>query len=126
MLEKGIKGSITIVTEEKHSAKIIGSGDLMVFGTPAMIALMEETAYKSVSDFIGETNSSVGTSLDVKHVSATRIGMKVTADSELIEVDGKRLVFTIKAFDEKGLIGEGRHERFIVDKEKFMQRTSNK
>ena len=126
MLTPGIKGYAEIIVTEDKTAETMGSGTLPVFATPAMIALMEKTAYQSVQPHLDEGCGSVGTLLEVKHTAATPLGMKVTCESELTEVDGRRLVFTVKAFDEAGLIGEGRHERFIVVNEKFLARTNAK
>lgn len=126
MLTPGIKGYAEITVTEDKTAETMGSGTLPVFATPAMIALMEKTAYQSVQPHLDEGCGSVGTLLEVKHTAATPLGMKVTCESELTEVDGRRLVFTVKAFDEAGLIGEGRHERFIVVNEKFLARTNAK
>lgn len=126
MLEKGITGrGETIVTME-NTAKTVGSGELEVFATPAMIALMEKTAYQSVAEELGDGMGSVGTLMNVKHVSATPVGMKVTCQTELEEVDGRRLVFHVEAHDESGLIGEGTHERFIVENGKFQKKANSK
>ena len=126
MLTIGIKGTQTVTVANDNTAAAMGSGTLAVFSTPAMIALMEKTAYISVQDALDEGMGSVGTLLNVKHVAATPVGMTVTCESELVEVDGRRLVFTVKAFDEVGLIGEGTHERFIVQNEKFLAKTNAK
>lgn len=126
MLTTGIKGKQEITVTEDKTAKVYGSGTLEVFGTPAMIALMENTALKSVADVIGEGNGTVGTKLDVNHVAATPVGMKVICETELIKVEGRALTFAVKAFDECGLIGEGTHERFIIIEEKFQAKTNNK
>lgn len=126
MLTIGIKGTQTVTVSNENTAATMGSGTLAVFATPAMIALMEKTAYISVQDALDEGMGSVGTLLNVKHVAATPVGMTVTCESELVEVDGRRLVFTVKAFDEVGLIGEGTHERFIVQNEKFLAKTNAK
>lgn len=125
-MEVGIKGREEVIVTKELTAKELGSGTLNVFGTPAMIALMEKTAWKSVQDFLEEGEGTVGIALDVKHLSATPLGMKVTCESELIEIDGKKLTFSVKVFDEICLIGEGRHERFIVSKEKFQSKTEEK
>jgi len=126
MLETGIKGNQEVMVSEENSAAVMGSGDLMVFATPAMIALMEKTALKSVAPFVGDGNGTVGISLNVKHSAATPLGMKVRCESELTEIDGRRLAFTVKAFDETGVIGEGVHERFIVNNEKFQAKADGK
>lgn len=126
MLKIGIKGKEEITVNTENSAKTMGSGTLDVFATPAMIALMEKTAWKSVQNHLEDGQGTVGISLNVKHVAATPLGMKVYCESELTEVDGKKLVFTVKAFDEAGLIGEGTHERFVITNEKFQQKTNDK
>ena len=123
MIEKGIKNSVKIKVTNSDTAKQAGSGDLEVFATPKMVALMEEASYKCIAPYLEEGSSSVGTLMNVKHLSATPVGMEVTAESEVIEVDGRRVVFSVKAYDEKGLIGEGTHERFIVYKDKFVAKT---
>ena len=126
MLEVGIKGKQTVEVVYENTATAVGSGVLEVFATPMMIALMEKTACDSVIPHLEVGDGSVGTELNVKHVAATPIGMTVTCESELIEVDGRRLVFKVEAYDEVGLIGKGTHERFIVNNEKFQMKTNNK
>ena len=126
MLEAGIKGTKESMVTNENTAKTMGSGTLDVFATPAMIALMENTAYESVASELEEGSGTVGTALNVKHVAATPVGMKVTCETELIKVDGRALTFSVKAFDEKGLIGEGEHERFIVFNEKFQAKADAK
>ena len=126
MLETGIKVTKEIMVTNENTAKTMGSGTLDVFATPAMIALMENTAYESVASELEEGSGTVGTALNVKHVAATPVGMKVTCETELIKVDGRALTFSVKAFDEKGLIGEGEHERFIVFNEKFQAKADAK
>jgi predicted thioesterase len=125
-LEVGIKGKQEVTVSEFNSAKTMGSGTLDVFATPAMIALMEKTAWESVQANLDEGSGTVGTSLNVKHVAATPLGMKVTCESELIKVDGRALTFSVKAYDESGLIGEGEHERFIVFNDKFQAKADAK
>ncbi len=126
MLEVGTKGKKEIVVTRDKTAKVMGSGTLDVFATPAMIALMENTAFESVSNQLEEGAGTVGTALNVKHVSATPVGMKVTCETELIKVEGRALTFSVKAFDEAGLIGEGEHERFIIFEEKFQKKADEK
>lgn len=125
-MEIGITGVQTLTVTEDKTAKALGSGELAVFATPCMIALMENTAYKSVQPFLSEGQGTVGTLLNVRHVAATPVGMEVRCETKLVEIDRKRLVFEVRAFDACGLIGEGSHERFIVDNQKFMQKTSAK
>lgn len=126
MLETGIKGMQEVMVTEANSAKTMGSGTLDVFATPAMIALMEKTAWTSVAEHLEEGSGTVGTELNVKHVAATPLGMTVRCESELTEVDGRRLVFKVAAYDEAGLVGEGTHERFVVNNEKFQSKADSK
>ncbi len=126
MLKVGIIGKAEATVDSTNTAKAVGSGELQVFATPSMIALMEKAAYTSVKDVLEEGCGTVGTLIDVKHTSATPVGMKVSCESTLVEIDSRRLVFDIKAYDEKGVIGEARHERFIVANEKFLAKTNSK
>ena len=125
-MEIGAKYRVEITVSEAETAKAFGSGTLLVLATPKMIALMEEASYKCIDKFLEEGQSSVGTYLDVKHVAATPVGMKAYAEAEIIEIDGRRVVFSVEAYDEKGLIGEGKHERFIINSEKFVAKTYQK
>ena len=126
MLEAGIKCRQEVMVEEGNCASAVVSGLLKVFATPAMIALMEKTAWMSVAPELGEGEGTVGTLLNVTHDAPTPIGMKVWCESTLEEVDGRRLVFSVEAFDEKGRIGGGRHERFIIGNEKFQAKADRK
>jgi predicted thioesterase len=126
MLETGIKGKKEITVTQDKTAKAMGSGTLDVFATPSMIALMENTAFESVAPYLEPGSGTVGTALNVKHVSATPIGMKVTCETELTKIEGRALTFLVKAYDEAGLIGEGEHERFIIFEEKFQAKANAK
>lgn len=126
MLQKGIKNQIERMVTETITAERIGSGELSVLATPAMIALIEETSWRSVAAGLAEGQGTVGTKIDVAHIAATPCGMKVRCETELVEVDGRRLVFSATVFDEMGKIGEGRHERFIVDNAKFQAKADAK
>lgn len=126
MLETGIKGTKSVTADKQNCAKAMGSGTLEVFATPAMIALMEETAWKSVAPYLEDGQGTVGIKLEVSHDAATPLGMTVTCESELVEIDGRRLVFEVRAFDGKDVIGKGRHERFIVWDEKFQEKANQK
>ena len=117
---KGLCHSETLVVEHKDTAAVYGSGALEVFATPAMIALMEKTCLESVSTKIGEGNTTVGISVNIKHLKASPVGALIRCEAKLVEVDRKRLVFEVHCFDGDTLIGEGIHERFVVDGEKFM------
>lgn len=125
-MKVGIKNRIKKTVSNALTAKAMGSGRLDVFATPAMVAMMEEAAHTSVEAELEEGQGTVGTSMTVSHLAATPVGMEVTCESELIEVDGRKLVFEIKAMDEAGLIGEAKHERFIIDSEKFLAKTKAK
>ena len=126
MLKAGIKGSAEVKVTEANSAKVMGSGSLDVFATPAMIALIEKAAAESVLPYLEEGQTTVGTLINVKHVAATPLGCTARSECELIEVDGRRLVYNVSAYDNAGLIGEGVHERFIISAEKFMLKTNAK
>lgn len=126
MLTVGIKGKEETIVSEVNSAKTLGSGTLDVFATPAMTALMEKTAWKSVAPYLEDGCGTVGTLLNITHDAPTPFGMKVWCESELTEIDGRRLVFHVTAYDEKGKIGEGRHERFIIQNEKFQTKANKK
>jgi len=126
MITIGIKGhSETTVTEDMLAVNI-GSGLVRVYATAMMIALIEKAAVLSVEPYLEEGQGSVGTLVNVSHCSATPVGMKVWADTELTEVDRRRLVFKVSAYDERGLIGEGTHERFIIDCKKFQNKADTK
>ena len=126
MLEIGIKGKQELFVTEDKTAKVVGSGGLDVYATPSMIALAEKTALESITKFLDNGQGTVGTKIDISHIAATPVGMKVTCETELIEVDRRRLVFSVNVFDEVEKIAEGTHERFIVDNEKFMRKASEK
>lgn len=126
MIELGIKGRQDTMVTSANVATNVGSGTVQVFATPMMIMLMEKAAALSIEPFLGDGQSSVGTHVDVLHSSATPLGMKVWAESEVIAVDRRKVTFAVKAYDEKGLIGEGIHERFIIDVEKFVAKAEGK
>ena len=110
-----------VVTADKY-ASALGSGDLEVLATPAMVALMENAAMLAVRDHLPEGSATVGTQISTSHLKASPLGASITASAELIEVDGRRLTFAVKAWDEKGTIGEGTHTRFVVDRERFLSK----
>jgi len=126
MISPGITNRLTQTVTDQMTADRVGSGLAKVFATPMMIALMEKTCADSVAPLLPEGQSTVGTHINVSHCSATPVGLDVWCDSELIEVDRRRLLFTVKAYDPCGLIGEGQHERFIVDNARFQANTENK
>lgn len=125
-LHVGMRGTIIRKVDETSTAASFGSGGVRVFATPLMIGMMEGAACSAIHPFMEDGKTTVGTTVDIKHMSATPVGMNVSANAELIEIDGRRLVFKVEAFDDKDKIGEGTHERFIIDTEKFMQKTEAK
>lgn len=126
MISPGITNRLTQTVTDQMTADRVGSGLAKVFATPMMIALMEKTCADSVAPLLPEGQSTVGTHINVSHCSATPVGLDVWCDSELVEVDRRRLLFNVKAYDSCGLIGEGQHERFIVDNAKFQANTEGK
>ncbi len=124
MVEVGLVGKSETVVTEYNTAKAVGSGSLDVFATPMMVALMENAAIKAIN--LPEDQTSVGTYLDVKHVAATPIGMRVRAEAKVVEVEGRKITYLIEAFDDKEKIGDGKHERFIVNADKFMTKINSK
>ena len=126
MIKAGMKNQIQHTVRNEDTALSVGSGELNVLATPKMLALMEECAYKAIAKELENGITTVGTHLDVKHVSATPVGMTVSVEAEVSEVDGRKIVFSVRAYDERGLIGEGTHERFCVNAEKFTRRTYSK
>lgn len=126
MLELHIKGTAALTVTDEVTAASVGSGMLPVFATPSMIALIEKAAAESIAPHLEAGTTTVGTRLDVAHTAATPVGMTVRAETELTEIDGRRLVFAVHAFDELGEIGSGTHERFIVNAEKFLAKAEAK
>ncbi|MGI6097496.1 MAG: thioesterase family protein [Dethiobacteria bacterium] len=125
-LNVGLKGKDETLTKLKNSALEVGSGSVAVFATPMLVALMESASIKALEGALGEGESTVGTKVDIRHLAPTPLGMKVKAEAELIEIDRRRLVFKVEAFDEKEKVGEGLHERFIINLEKFTQAANSK
>ena len=126
VLNPGLEAQKNDTVTEKNTAAAIGSGGLAVYATPAMVALMESAALSAVEARLPAGWSTVGTELNIKHLSATPLGMEVYARAELLGIDGRALNFKVEAFDKAGKIGEGTHKRFIIENEKFMTKTANK
>ena len=126
MLETGIKGYQTETVTEDKTASAVGSGTLRVYATPAMTALMERTALASVAGELDDGMTTVGTLLNIAHTSASPVGSTITCESELVEIDRRRLVFSVTARDEAGEIGRGTHERFIIDMARFTEKARAK
>lgn len=118
----GLKGQAETTVNEQNTAAAMGSGLLPVFATPAMLALMENAAATSVQPFLGEGEGTVGTRLEVSHLAATPIGLAVWAESELVAVDRRKLTFNVRAWGGEELIGEGTHQRFVIDNARFLEK----
>jgi predicted thioesterase len=125
-LKPGLGAEKTETVTGENTAEARGSGGLPVYATPAMIALMEGAAVAAVQDWLPRGFSTVGTELNVKHLSASPLGMEIRALAELVEIDGRRLRFKVEARDQAGRIGEGFHERFVVENERFLKKTREK
>lgn len=122
MLEVGLKYESRLTVGAENTALVLGSGDMEVLATPAMVALMENAAMKAVADYLPEGSTTVGIEISTSHLKASAVGANVVAEATLQEVDGRRLVFSLKAWDDAGVIGEGKHTRFIVDRERFLSK----
>ena len=120
-LKPGITGKSTVKVSDKDTATAYKSGIVAVFATPALIGQMENIAHVSVQPYLEEGYITVGTEVNIRHIKATPVGMEVTAESELIEVEGNKLKFKVTAHDEKGQIGFGTHTRYVVHAEKFLE-----
>lgn len=118
-LKQGMAAEIVHMVSDEDTAVRFGSGEVMVFATPMMIALMEKAALTAVDRYLPEGYATVGTTVEIAHLAATPVGMTVRATAELVEISGKKLKFKIEAFDEKDKIGEGHHGRYIVQSERF-------
>ncbi|MFI3282894.1 MAG: thioesterase family protein [Rikenellaceae bacterium] len=119
-LVKGMSAQSTTIVNEENTALKLGSGDLEVFATPAMIALMENAAMKAVAAALPQGSTTVGTEMNASHIKASAMGAEITATAVVTEVEGRKITLNVGARDNDGLIGEGVHTRFIVDREKFM------
>ena len=126
MLTTGIKGNRELVVTKELTAQAMGSGELPVFATPAAVALAEETAWRSVAAELEPGQGTVGTLLQIEHISATPVGMKVRCETELTEIDRRKLTFSVMVCDEAGVVAKGTHCRFIVENEKFLGRAEKK
>ncbi|HIW65060.1 MAG TPA: thioesterase family protein [Candidatus Alistipes intestinipullorum] len=120
MLEKGLSARSDTTVSEQNTAAAMGSGDLPVFATPAMVALMENAAMTAVAQHLPEGATTVGAEMNVSHIKPSALGAAITATAVLTEVEGRRLVFNVGARDAEGMIGEGVHVRYVVDRERFM------
>lgn len=122
----GMKGEVGTVVEREDTAKEVGSGSLLVYATPCMVALMEGAACEAIEEAMDETKTTVGTELNIQHLSATPVGLEVRAEAIVTAVEGKVITFAVKAFDEAGEIGKGTHKRVIVPTQKFLEKAYGK
>lgn len=122
----GMKGEVASFVEREDTAAEVGSGSLLVYATPCMVALMEGAACEAIAAALDETQTTVGTALNIEHISATPVGLDVRAEAEVTAVEGKVLTFSVKAFDESGEIGHGTHKRVIVNAQRFLDKTYSK
>ena len=125
-LSPGVVGEASLVVEEKHTARHLGSGGINVLATPIMIALMEEAGRNAVEPRLEPGQLTVGAEINIKHLAPTPMGMCVTTRAELLAVDGRMLTFRVEARDEKEKVGEGTHVRAIINLEKFLARVQAK
>ena len=119
-LKKGLSSQSSVTVSAGNTAAVMGSGDLDVFATPAMVALMENAAMKAVADALPEGSTTVGAEMNVTHIKPSGLGAEITATAVLTGVEGRKLIFNVGARDAEGMIGEGVHIRYVVDREKFM------
>ena len=122
MLDIELTFESTTTVSASNTAATLGSGDMDVFATPAMVALMENAAMKAVAAALPEGSATVGTQMNTSHIKASPLGAAITASAVLTEVEGRKLTFAVKAWDDKGVIGEGVHTRFVVDRERFLSK----
>lgn len=119
----GMKGEVSTLVERADTAAEVGSGNLLVYATPCMVALMEGAACEAIQEAMPEDQTTVGISLEISHLSATPVGLEVRAEAEVTAVEGKVITFTVTAFDEVGKIGEGTHKRCLVSTQRFLDKT---
>ena len=122
----GMKGEVATLAEREDTAKEVGSGSLLVYATPCMVALMEGAACEAIQEALSDSQTTVGTELNIQHISATPVGLEVRAEAEVVAVEGKVITFEVKAFDEAGEIGKGTHKRVIVNTQKFLEKAYDK
>ena len=125
-VQVGLKNTVSEEVTEERTARAMGSGSLPVYATPAMTCLMEKAATEAVEALVPEGWTTVGISLHVAHTAATPVGLTVRAEAEVTAVEGRKIIFTVRAYDEQGEIGVGSHERFAVAKEKFLAKAAAK
>lgn len=119
----GMSGTVSSLVEREDTALKVGSGSLLVYATPCMVALMEGAACEAIAEAIPEEKTTVGIELNISHLAATPVGMEVRAEASVTAVDGNIITFSITAYDEAGKIGEGTHKRAIVTAQRFLDKT---
>ena len=119
----GMKGEVATEVEREDTAYEVGSGSLLVYATPCMVALMEGAACEAIAEAIPEGKTSVGTELNISHIAATPVGLQVRATAEVTAVEGSMISFRVEAFDETGKIGEGTHKRAVITTQRFLDKT---
>ena len=122
----GMKGKVSSLVEREDTALEVGSGSLLVYATPCMVALMEGAACEAIAEALPEGKTSVGTALNISHLAATPVGLEVYAEAEVTEVDGNTITFALTAYDETGKIGEGTHKRAIITTQRFLDKVYSK
>ena len=122
----GMKGSVSTMVEREDTALEVGSGSLLVYATPCMVALMEGAACEAIAEALPEGKTSVGTALDISHLSATPVGLEVRAEAEVTAVEGSMITFQVTAYDEAGKIGEGIHKRAVITTQRFLDKVYTK
>ena len=122
----GMKGEVTTLAEREDTAKEVGSGDLLVYATPCMVALMEGAACEAIAEALSDTQTTVGTALNIEHIAATPVGLEVRAEAIVTAVEGKVITFEVNAYDEASQIGKGIHKRVIVNAQKFLEKAYDK
>ena len=122
----GMKGEASTLVEREDTAAEVGSGSLLVYATPCMVALMEGAACEAIADCLSDSQTTVGTMLNIEHISATPVGLEVRAEAEVTAIEGKVITFNVTAYDEAGEIGRGTHKRVIVNSQKFLEKAYNK
>ena len=122
----GMKGEVSTLVEKEDTAEYVGSGSLLVYATPCMVALMEGAACEAIAECMDEDKTTVGMELNIAHLSATPVGLDVRAEAEVTAVDGKIITFSVTAYDEAGKIGEGTHKRCVVSSQRFLDKTYSK
>ena len=122
----GMKGEVSTYVEREDTAREVGSGDLLVYATPCMVALMEGAACEAIANALSDTQTTVGTALNIEHIAATPVGLDVRAEATVTAVEGKVITFEVNAYDEAGQIGKGTHKRVIVNTQKFLEKAYDK